>query len=536
VIARLIVLSGTRQGAELRLQDGTFTVGREAGTNLTFAPEERLVSGTHASITWSHDHFVLRDAESRNGTFVNERRVTEHVLEDGDVIEFGRGGARVQFLLGERPRFPRTLTAPGLATISGMYRIAHARARVPGSDGAPSMTLVMRQFAAVAYERTSRRVMVALSVMAVAGVGWMGFVYWQARAGVREQRAAIAMLDAALREERALRTATAAELSTLREEYASLRAQQETTLATIRGELGFAENAADAFGGAVALLVTSVGFVDTRAHRPVRFVVDEAGKRVVDRRQNPQVTLEGAGPEVSLEATGTAFLVHEDGWMLTNRHVVDVTVDPQLASVTAQLGQRVGRPLEMRRNAVRVFFPGGTRGGRTMTVRRVSTEADVALLQLEGDPAPAAPIPLAQELVSPRPGANVMLLGFPTGVNLLLARADEATRTAIIATAGDDVVRLAGELARHQLIQPFLSTGRISDVTRGDVVFQGGTTHGSSGGPLIDSHGRVIAINYGGWSQPNDPFVTYRAVPIRHGWALLPPEVRAALDSSVWRP
>jgi hypothetical protein len=39
----------------------------------------------------------LRDEGSTNGTFLNDRRVTEQVLRDGDRIEFGLGGPTARF-------------------------------------------------------------------------------------------------------------------------------------------------------------------------------------------------------------------------------------------------------------------------------------------------------------------------------------------------------------------------------------------------------------------------------------------------------
>src|SRR5262249_13368559 len=41
--------------------------------------------------------YVLRDAGSTNGTYVNGRRVYSARLKPGDVIEFGTGGPQVQF-------------------------------------------------------------------------------------------------------------------------------------------------------------------------------------------------------------------------------------------------------------------------------------------------------------------------------------------------------------------------------------------------------------------------------------------------------
>ncbi len=47
------------------------------------------VSRQHATIKWEKGDFVIFDLGSSNGTFVNDKRVTEPLaLQDGDVVRF----------------------------------------------------------------------------------------------------------------------------------------------------------------------------------------------------------------------------------------------------------------------------------------------------------------------------------------------------------------------------------------------------------------------------------------------------------------
>ena len=79
----------SRQNAELLFQQETET-----------SPISRL----HCTITDEEDHFMLRDEDSANGTFLNGERLTPVVpyrLKDGDVIELARverGGVRLRFV------------------------------------------------------------------------------------------------------------------------------------------------------------------------------------------------------------------------------------------------------------------------------------------------------------------------------------------------------------------------------------------------------------------------------------------------------
>jgi pSer/pThr/pTyr-binding forkhead associated (FHA) protein len=61
------------------------------------------VSGHHASVARDGDHFVVEDLHSTNGTFVNERRVSRHVLQDGDVLLVGKHQLVFERRVGDEP-------------------------------------------------------------------------------------------------------------------------------------------------------------------------------------------------------------------------------------------------------------------------------------------------------------------------------------------------------------------------------------------------------------------------------------------------
>jgi V8-like Glu-specific endopeptidase len=48
------------------------------------------------------------------------------------------------------------------------------------------------------------------------------------------------------------------------------------------------------------------------------------------------------------------------------------------------------------------------------------------------------------------------------------------------------------------LIRPSTTQGHIGDVTKTDIVFDAATTLGGSGGPVFNTYGRVIAVEYAG--------------------------------------
>src|SRR5688572_2534108 len=91
-----------------------FEIGRRETNDLRLAGSE--VSRDHAEIAVDNNRFLLRDRNSRYGTYVNGEQVTERALVHGDRIRLGRtGGAEMVFLLADsQPPVDRaTTTAVG---------------------------------------------------------------------------------------------------------------------------------------------------------------------------------------------------------------------------------------------------------------------------------------------------------------------------------------------------------------------------------------------------------------------------------------
>jgi S1-C subfamily serine protease len=88
----------------------------------------------------------------------------------------------------------------------------------------------------------------------------------------------------------------------------------------------------------------------------------------------------------------------------------------------------------------------------------------------------------------------VVLLGYPTGLDALLAKADGSVVRHILSERVRQPV--TESLGKAGLIRPSATQGHIGDVTRTDVVFDAPTTQGGSGGPVLNRSGEVIAVEY----------------------------------------
>ncbi len=64
------------------------SIGRTKDNDIVL--ENRGVSRKHAQIEFNSDSAVIIDNESLNGTFVNNRRISEEILRDNDVITIGK--------------------------------------------------------------------------------------------------------------------------------------------------------------------------------------------------------------------------------------------------------------------------------------------------------------------------------------------------------------------------------------------------------------------------------------------------------------
>ncbi|MBV9769840.1 MAG: FHA domain-containing protein, partial [Bryobacterales bacterium] len=84
---RLLAVRGPLKGHVLPLPEGEYCVGRQAINDLQL--EDNAVSRRHCLFTRSGDDCILKDLESRNGTFVSGTPVTEQQLEPGDEIRIG---------------------------------------------------------------------------------------------------------------------------------------------------------------------------------------------------------------------------------------------------------------------------------------------------------------------------------------------------------------------------------------------------------------------------------------------------------------
>jgi S1-C subfamily serine protease/CheY-like chemotaxis protein len=281
--------------------------------------------------------------------------------------------------------------------------------------------------------------------------------------------------------------------------------ETQTRLSRLENEGRVAETIVHTYGSSICLLHVVVEFHDKDSGELIRVSPDAANKTGADEAGTVAVETGGNGPPLQLDVFGTGFLVG-DARLLTNHHVaepwwgsdelkqlIDQGASPFVASYTA-------------------YFP-GTFQGATANLDRISSHADLATLKLAASaPAHTPQLELDDRSTASVAGDPVVLIGYPTGIEGILARAGDDTTEKVTENA-HQVTQIVSRLAAQRLIRPTTTQGHIGDVLKDKIVYDAATTSGGSGGPLFNRDGKVIGVNF---AVLNNFGGSNLAVPIRY--------------------
>jgi hypothetical protein len=264
------------------------------------------------------------------------------------------------------------------------------------------------------------------------------------------------------------------------------------------------------YSGGVCLIQASYAFYDEEG-QPLRDRGEGGGRA---GGEGPPAGGTGAEAAVhTVDYYGTGFLVDSHGRVLTNRHVAEPWWNDETAERLAAAGYKP------RFVTFRAFFPGEGEPF-DLVAERQSETMDLAVLRVDLGGRRLPVLPLDRSGQGAVAGQPMMVIGYPTGLEAILAKAESTVVKQILESQGPSSERVTEALSRQGLIRPTTTQGHIGDVTRTDIVFDAATTQGGSGGPIFNTHGQVIAVEYALLTKfGGNSF----AIPIAYAIELLPP-------------
>ena len=511
----LRILSGARAGQSDYFEKNVISIGRHPSSDFLLDVKQDLdVSRRHGEIRYTGSGYRLYDKDSTNGTFVNDIQLEpggNRDIEDGDTLRFGAQGpsvtavitgvgARVTPLTGaavtparagdavmaedaesrphvsslaaklherlasaERRADPPSLgdnepiawirhDEGSLKDLTGSDRAGLAAENGSGGDSSVEITAephvpgevadrvpTVERVAIEVKKQTRALRYIIVAVVAVLG-GIAGGMYWY---GHRETASRDAEIQKLL----------AANEDVTRQFQTKLQSMNDTAVANalqrrLDSLFANARNAHDDNSQAAAAQ-------DLRANHELQQRINAMDIPAVRDANDPAVALivSDIGGK-RLEATG--FMVTSTGLLITNRHVVSDTSNAAASKILVKFAN--------------------TKEWKPAHVVKLdeNPNVDLALLQMDGAGQYQAVSGIATTMDA-RVGAPIATIGFPMG-----------TDSPMEGPPNDFTAKTS------------LTIGRVSKSVPDLLQIDAFASHGSSGSPVVDEHGHVIGVVWGG--------------------------------------
>lgn len=583
------------------------TIGRDPRSTIAFdAAGDDVVSRNHAAIVVSpgpNRTFTIEDRGSSNGTYLNGERLTgKSELMPDDAIALGKGGPSFVFDIQPRPPglSPRTRVlnaAVGATRVMNAQDAARATAVTGAATGATTATAqaggatttsvagtgvtktgvgapkagigkeTLLHELAKERKSTNKTWIAVVGGLAAAVVLVSGFLFWRQQKNERAQQKSMAEMNQ--------------QAETIREQA---RQAQLEAASGLKQQLGLSPiDIVRQYGAATAKVRLQWRIYDQTTGRPVfHKTLRLAGVLVPVFVNNgegifPWLTLDDENRSnlpISESIEGSAFVVSEQGFLLTNKHVAAAWTQPYWCAcygkkgllVTANAGRPTaintidldadayrslhewtpqsggpifhsGAPVTIgayhipkinkverrdfvgRNDSLEVIFP-NSRLGINGNLVRVSNDSDAALIKIDS-PQTLQKVELA-ETNEVSVGERAVVLGYPSvaaktyAISEVIERGVFKTNTEIVP-------------------QPYVTEGIVATVSRKLEVQRGGVTMGgaqgnviqltinatgpgNSGGPVFNAAGKVVGLFTYSFSSAGAH--ASGAVPIEYGRAL----------------
>jgi V8-like Glu-specific endopeptidase len=413
--------------------------GRHPENEIAFDPHRDLDASTrHAELRRDGETFALCDVGSSNGTYLDGVRITSHSVALGTPveIEFGAGGPRCRIFVGE----PREAPPPVLPTTMG--ELGKTSLAKPGGMGSRTVAMMVDQ--AVREAQSRHGLGRATSVMK-------------------------SMVDQALHQSTLRFKMVIGTLSAVLVVVVVGMLYWNARLAGVAAD----ERAAEVKRREDDRRVYEVQMqaVLEAKKREERLIAEGPGPRIVRENREAIFLFATRGADLSEKAFCTAFAVAEKH-LATNSHCV-AEINRATKANEKVFVVKNGDPSQRYDIAWAVTHPG-------YTGSRMQLSVDVALVEVTLPLPRRVTLATAEQLTALSGGTRMFTYGFPG--RLADPNKPEATLTEGVIGR---ITRLSGEVGsfgENLLVQ-----------------HSAFTTGGTSGSPVFDANGVVIALNAGGY-------------------------------------
>jgi S1-C subfamily serine protease len=483
-----VYLSGVEKGKTRIFKQNHVTIGTTEHFDLTIVPEEggALPEGLLADIYCEDDglmnlvpHYKKDFLEiSINGEATEPDPEAGFELRDGDTIHFGHGLSSASIMFQVMPE--QFSTASLVRRNNKLAEASQANQPVHPLTA----TLFVKELSASLWAEVPKKAkLVGLAAftiitLALVAIIFSNFLILHRNTSEIERLRKQAEDAAALRQK---------DQDFIKAQQEKLQQLQDVTEQSRQ----FTQKITEQFSPGVCLIVGSYTFAERGTGKILRYEsTDGANGTPVDKSGNLLASVDGEGPPVQIDYTGTGFVIKQ-GLIATNRHIVR----PWATDNIAQLIMNQGNGFRAQLDRFVAFFP-AIKKQFNLKEAISSDRYDISLCSFEQGDAALPELPLSTEDPRSLIGAPVVLLGYPTGVDGLLQRIDdEGIRREILKQHGTSAEDVAAGLANRGLIRPLTTTGNVTDALQSKLVHSAQTTEGGSGSPIFDREGQVIAIN-----------------------------------------
>ncbi|HEX2269661.1 MAG TPA: trypsin-like peptidase domain-containing protein, partial [Pyrinomonadaceae bacterium] len=473
------ISSGDDRHTEI-LTDDKVSIGTSESCDLRLRSSsvpKTLVNSVLLELTRADGTYRVTDFAPTVPLMLNGEAVSPGVeIRDGDELRIAGGDLLLHFfpvraLPAVTPRGARETHVAPFIEAAAIESAATAR-----RDDAK---VFLREFTRelVREIRTSTKLIaLALVVILVGGVLYLGFAMF------RE-----------IQRSRRLISDQGAQLGQMRDQV--LRTNDQLTdigqrTKVLQDSLSLAVKLRSDYGAGVCLIAGSFYFVEAGTGRPLRYAeaqMNESGSAVQSGAPE-SLTPEGNAAVAEYEFVGTGFHVG-DGFVITNRHIAQPWIaDDRAQSISLKAQPRLKRLI--------AYFPEYTQP-IPLKFKAAAQRDDLAvcLLDLPQLPENIPVLPLETDPDAVAVGKTVVMMGYPSGPDRLLALLDDAESRGIQQRYGTPMAQL-GYLAETKRIQPLTTQGNITDLDVRRIVYDARTAEGGSGAPLFGPTGRVIGVNF----------------------------------------